>query len=45
MLKEFFVIDFNELSKFSPELAELILEQPEDLIKAAEMSINELIAM
>jgi replicative DNA helicase Mcm len=37
---KFLVIDFNELSKFNPELAEMLLESPEDSIKAAELSIE-----
>lgn len=32
-------IDFGVLSKFNPELAELLLEAPEDTIKAAELAI------
>jgi len=40
--KKFLVIDFNELSKFNPELAELLLEQPEDTIKATELAIEQL---
>lgn len=39
--KKFLVIDFNELSKFDLELAELLLEQPEDVIKAAELAIEQ----
>ena len=35
------VIDFNGLSKFDPNLAELLLEQPEDTIKAAEIAIDQ----
>lgn len=40
--KKFLVINFNELSKFDPELAEMLLEQPEDTIKAAEIAIEQL---
>ena len=34
-------IDFSELSKFNPNLAELLLEQPEDTIKATEIAIEQ----
>ncbi|MBW3017937.1 hypothetical protein KY325_02145, partial [Candidatus Woesearchaeota archaeon] len=33
-------IDFSELSKFNIELAELLLNKPDDVIKAAELSIG-----
>jgi len=33
-------IDFFELTKFSPELADTLLDQPEDVIKAAELAIQ-----
>ncbi len=39
--KKFLIIDFNELSKFNPELADILLEQPEDTIKAAEIAIEQ----
>jgi len=39
--KNFFVIDFQELSRFDPELAEEILEQPEETIKAAEIAVEQ----
>lgn len=39
--KKFLVIDFNDLSKFDPELAELLLEQPEESIKAAELAVEQ----
>ncbi len=39
--KKFLIVDFNELSKFNPELAEILLEQPEDTIKAAELAIDQ----
>ncbi|MDP3734060.1 MAG: minichromosome maintenance protein MCM [Nanoarchaeota archaeon] len=35
------VLDFSELIKFNTELAEEILETPEELIKAAELAIKE----
>ncbi len=35
-----FSIDFLELSKFSPELAELLLEQPEEVTKACELALS-----
>ncbi len=37
---KFVVVDFTELSKFDPALAELLLEQPEEVIKAAELAIE-----
>jgi len=37
---KFLVVNFAELSKFDPSLAELLLEQPEEAIKAAELSIE-----
>ncbi|MBW2989857.1 ATP-binding protein [Candidatus Woesearchaeota archaeon] len=40
--KKFLVIDFSELSKFDPELADMLLEQPEDTIKAAELAVEQL---
>ncbi|MBW3012390.1 minichromosome maintenance protein MCM [Candidatus Woesearchaeota archaeon] len=33
-------VDFNKLVKFSPGFTDLLLERPEDVIKAAEMSIE-----
>lgn len=39
--QSFLVIDFNELSRFEPGLADLLLDQPEEVIKAAENSIKE----
>jgi replicative DNA helicase Mcm len=32
--------DFLELSKFDPDLAELMIEEPEELIKAAEIAVT-----
>ncbi|MEA2037719.1 MAG: minichromosome maintenance protein MCM [Nanoarchaeota archaeon] len=40
--KKFLVIDFVELGKFNPDLADLLLEQPEEIIKAIEISIEQL---
>jgi len=40
--KKFLVVDFNEVSRFDPELADILLEQPEDSIKAAELAIEQL---
>ena len=37
---KFLKVDFNALSKFNPELAELLLEKPDDTIKAAELAID-----
>ena len=38
----FIVVDFNKLSRFDPELAEILLEQPEEVVKAAEIAIEQL---
>jgi replicative DNA helicase Mcm len=38
--QKFIKLDFNALSLFSPDLAELLLEKPEDTIKAAELAID-----
>lgn len=37
----FFVIDFFELTKFNTELAEELLERPEEILKAGELAIKE----
>lgn len=37
---KFLKVEFSLLSKFSPELAELLLEKPEDTIRAAELAIG-----
>ena len=34
------IVDFFELSKFDPDLAYLLLEQPEDIIKAGEIALE-----
>lgn len=36
-----FIIDFNDLSKFDPDLAEQLLSEPEDSLKAAELSLSQ----
>lgn len=36
--KHSIVVDFFDLSKFDPDLAELLLEEPEEVIKAAEVA-------
>ncbi len=38
--KEFLTVDFQELSKFNPDLAQLLLLNPEEVIKACELSIR-----
>jgi replicative DNA helicase Mcm len=38
----FIVVDFARLSKFDPELADLLLDQPEEVIKAFEIAIKNL---
>jgi replicative DNA helicase Mcm len=39
--EKFLVIDFSELLKFSHELADELLEHPEEVIKAGELAIQE----
>ncbi len=39
--KKSLIIDFSELAKFDHELAEQLLEEPEETIKAAEIAINQ----
>ncbi|MBI2499452.1 ATP-binding protein [Candidatus Woesearchaeota archaeon] len=36
-----FIVDFNDLSKFDPDLAEQLLSEPEDTLKAGELSISQ----
>jgi len=36
----FLVIDFANLSKFDPELADLLLDQPEEVLKAFEIAVK-----
>lgn len=36
----FLIMDFKELSEFDPKLAEILLEDPENVIKAAELAIE-----
>jgi replicative DNA helicase Mcm len=36
----FIVIDFASLSKFDPELADILLDQPEEVIKAFEIAVK-----
>ena len=38
--QKFLKIDFNSLSRFNPELAEALLEEPEEIIRAAEMAVD-----
>jgi len=40
--QKFIVVDFAELSKFEPVLAELVLDQPEETLKAAELAITQI---
>ena len=37
--EKFIQIDFSKLSAFDPELADLLLDQPEEIIKGAELAI------
>lgn len=39
--KQFLKLDFSELIKFNTEICEEILEQPEELLKAAELAVKE----
>ena len=38
--KKFLVVDFSELVRFDPRLSEELLEEPEEVIKAAELAIE-----
>ena len=40
--KKFLIIDFTELSKFNPELADRLLDQPKDTLTAFELAIGKL---
>ena len=40
--KQFLVVEFTELSKFDPDLANILLDQPEEVIKAAELAVEQL---
>jgi len=37
----YLAIDFSKLSKFNPELSDLMLDQPEETLKAAELAIEQ----
>lgn len=39
---KFLVVSFSELAKFSPQLADTLLDEPEEVIKAAEIAVQEL---
>jgi replicative DNA helicase Mcm len=39
--KKSLIIDFQDLAKFDPELSEQLLENPEDIIKAIEISLEQ----
>lgn len=39
--EEFLKIDFSQLSQFDPDLANALLDQPEEVMKAAELSVQE----
>lgn len=39
--KNFLVIDFSKLSKFNPDLANLLIDQPEEVIGAAKLAVEE----
>ena len=38
--KKFLIVDFSDLIKFDPNLSEQLLEEPEEIIKAAELAIE-----
>ena len=40
--KKRITIEFNDLSKFSPEMADGLIEQPEEILKIAEMTIEQM---
>src|SRR3989338_850934 len=37
---KYLVVDFADLAKFSPELADLLIESPEDVLAAASMAVE-----
>lgn len=39
--EDYLILDFSELVKFSPELAENLLENPEEVVKAAEIAVEQ----
>lgn len=39
--EKFIVVDFAELSKFNPELAEMMLDHPDDVLKAGELAVEQ----
>ena len=39
------VIDFSDLLKFEPEIADSLLEEPEEVIKAAEIAVEEALSL
>ncbi|MBW2971942.1 minichromosome maintenance protein MCM [Candidatus Woesearchaeota archaeon] len=39
---DFLVVDFAKLSRFDPELADILLDQPEEVIKAFEIAVKNL---
>jgi replicative DNA helicase Mcm len=39
--QKFIIVEFNQLSSFSPELAEQLLDQPEEVIRACELAIEQ----
>lgn len=38
--KNFLIVDFSELLKFDPDIAEALLDQPDELVKAAEIGVE-----
>jgi len=40
--KKAITVDFSDLSRFDPELADQLLEEPEETIKASEMAVGQL---
>lgn len=41
--KEFLIVEFSDLSKFNPEIAELLLESPEEILKVGEVAAKNLL--
>ena len=39
--EKFLIVDFTKLSMFSPELADELLENPEEVLKAGEIALEQ----
>ncbi|MBD3304698.1 AAA domain-containing protein [Candidatus Woesearchaeota archaeon] len=40
--EKFILVDFSRLSSFDPEIADLLLDKPEEVIKAAELAVEQI---